>query len=167
MLGHLRPVQFDRLRTRSNNFFIQMIKRTLVFSDIYPATLPIRVKYFIVTLRIHMCMWPERAAYPYRHSTTDWPTILQFYHCNNCELVGSHTVQSEWPVCTATFHFPSNIVWQPDNGQLRPKHVAVLLNKHTCFGRTVYRSVTDSQLSYYSSHSCFPVSYSCQWTVTP
>lgn len=45
-----------------------MITRTLVFSDIYLATLSVRVKYFIVTLPVHMCMWPETAANPYRHS---------------------------------------------------------------------------------------------------
>jgi hypothetical protein len=49
-------------------------------------------------------MWPKtHGNSTNRHAATDWLTdwhaILQFYHCHNCELVGSHRVKSEWWIC--------------------------------------------------------------------
>jgi hypothetical protein len=37
-------------------------------------------------------------------------------------------------------------VCQPDDGQLWPKHVATLLNEHSCAGRIVYGFVTKKKL---------------------
>ena len=51
------------------------------------------------------------------------------------------------------FYFSLNIVRQLEDVQLWPKHVAALLNKHSCVGRNVHRFVIKKKLRKLK-HSC-------------
>lgn len=69
-------------------------------------------------------------------------TNLQFNHCNDCKLVGSHGIKPEWPISIhyllPSLKYCTAALWWP----IVTETCSYYFNKNRCCGRTIFKKVT-------------------------